>query len=53
MLKVIYLQFVYFFAEIKRAIAELQLDKSAGINGVLFKASTKGEFVRASRPQIP
>ena len=27
MLKVIYLQFVYFFAEIKRAIAELQLEK--------------------------
>ena len=40
------------YREISKAIAGLQLDKSAGIDGVLNKATTKGEYVRQCRHSL-
>ena len=38
-------------AEIKKAIANLQLDKSAGVDGNIYKCGMKGDFVRA-HPEV-
>ena len=40
------------YREISKAIAGLQLDKSAGIDGVLNKATTKGDYVRQCRHSL-